>query len=134
MMTGLTTELEMLVWTTGAALLMWIPYILAHILKVGMMEALTYRGDATPLPDWASRAKKAHSNTIENLVPFAVLMVVASLMKISNDATVAAAVTFFWARMAHYVVYIAGIPFGRTLAFAVSWLAMLCLAGQILTA
>ncbi len=100
MTTGLTTELEMLVWTAGATILMWLPYILAHIVNVGPMDALTYRADTTPLPEWAARAKKAHSNAIENLAPFAVLVIVASLVKISNEATVSAAITYFWARRA----------------------------------
>ncbi len=34
--------------------------------------------------------------------------------------------------MAHYLLYIANVPFGRTLTFAASWLAMLCLLWQIL--
>jgi hypothetical protein len=35
--------------------------------------------------------------------------------------------------MAHYVLYIANVPFGRTIAFAIAWLAMLCIFWQIVT-
>jgi uncharacterized MAPEG superfamily protein len=128
----MTIELEMLTWTAGATILMWMPYIIAHILNVGMMDALSYRADSKPLPDWAGRAKKAHYNAIENLAPFAVLVIVGALAKISNDATAAAAITYFWARMAHYVLYVANVPFARTLTFAIGWLSMLCLCWQIL--
>ena len=128
----MTVELEMLTWTTVATLLMWLPYILAHIANVGMVEALTYRADGAALPDWAARAKKAHYNAIENLLPFAVLVLVAHSLEISNAATQSAAMAFFGLRVAHYVVYVLGVPFGRTLTFAGSWAAQLCIAYQLL--
>jgi uncharacterized MAPEG superfamily protein len=128
----MTADLKMLAWTAAFTAILWIPYILAHIAAVGPADALTYRGDGTPLPGWADRAKKAHYNAIENLAPFAALVLVAHFAGASNDATVAAAVTYFWARVAHYFVYMAGVPYLRTLTFAIGWLAMLCIFWQIL--
>lgn len=130
---AMTTDLEMLVWIAGLTALMWIPYILVHVLNNGMMEALTYKADANPLPDWAARAKKAHYNAIENLAPFAVLVIVAHLTTATNDATAAACVTFFWVRATHYAFYISGIPFARTITFTIGWLSMLCIFWQIVT-
>ena len=129
----MTTDLKMLAWTAGLTAILWIPYILTHVLKNGMVEALTYRADAIPLEGWALRAKKAHYNAIENLAPFAVLVIVASLNKATNDATAAACITYFWARVAHYVLYVLNVPFGRTLTFTIGWLAMLCIFWQIVT-
>ena len=125
-------ELEMLTWTAIATLLMWPPYILAHIANVGMVEALTYRADGAALPGWAARAKKAHYNAIENLLPFAVLILVAHAVGVSNAATQSAAMAFFGLRLAHYAVYVFGVPFGRTLTFVGSWLAQLCIVYQLL--
>ena len=130
----MTTELEMLTWISALTLLMWLPYILAHIVNVGLMPAMTYKGDATPLPDWAARAKKAHYNAIENLAPFAALIIVAHLASISNNATATAAIAYFWLRAAHYALCIVAVPFGRTLTFAGGWLAQLCILYQILSA
>lgn len=130
----MTTELTMLVWVAGLTALMWLPYILAHIVNVGLIDALTYRADGTPLPDWADRARKAHYNAIENLAPFAALILVAHLINLSNAATASAAVVYFCARVAHYLLYVSGIPFGRTLSFAVGWAAMACIFYQIVTA
>jgi uncharacterized MAPEG superfamily protein len=130
----MTTELSMLVWVAGLTAVMWLPYILAHIVNVGLIPALTYSADGTPLPAWADRAKKAHYNAIENLAPFAALVIVAHLINVSNAATASAAVVFFWARLAHYLLYISGVPFGRTLTFAAGWAAMLCIFWQIVTA
>lgn len=129
----MTTDLTMLTWTAGITILFWLPYILARILSFGIVEALTYRSDSKPVADWAERAKKAHYNAVENLVPFAALVLVAHLAGAANGATAAAAIAYFWARVAHYPLYIANIPFGRTLSFAVSWLAMACIFYQIVT-
>lgn len=128
----MTTDLEMLVLTAGFTAVLWLPYILAHIVNVGLMPALTYKGDATPLPEWAARAKKAHYNAIENLIPFAVLVIIADLVGAANEATAVAAVTYFWARVAHYVLYAAGVPFGRTITFAVGWASMACIFWHVI--
>jgi len=127
----MSTDFAMLLWTTALTALMWLPYIAAHILNVGLLPALTYRADDTPLPGWAARAKKAHYNAIENLVPFAVLVIVAHLTKTANEATAAAAIAYFWARLAHYVLYAANVPFGRTATFAIGWFAMASIFWQI---
>jgi uncharacterized MAPEG superfamily protein len=129
----MTGDLKMLAWTAAFTFILWIPYILTHIVNVGLVPALTYRADDTPLPAWAARAKKAHYNAVENLAPFAALVLVAHFAGASNDATVAAATAYFWARVAHYIVYTAGIPFLRTLTFAIGWAAMVCIFWQILT-
>lgn len=130
----MTVELQMLTWTAAITLLMWVPYILAHIANVGLMDALTYRADGTAGPAWATRAKKAHYNAIENLAPFAALVIVAHLAGVSNEATESAAAAFFWLRLAHYAFYVSGIPFARTLTFAGSWAAQACIAYQLLAA
>lgn len=127
----MTTDLSMLAWTAAFTVLLWIPYILAHIRNVGVVEALTYRADGTPLPGWAARARKAHYNAVENLAPFAAVVLVAHVAGAANEATAAAAVVYFIARIAHYVLYVAAVPFGRTTAFTVGWLAILCIFWQI---
>jgi uncharacterized MAPEG superfamily protein len=129
----MSTDLSMLAWTGGLTALFWIPYILARIAKYGVMEALTYRADSQPVAAWADRAKKAHYNAVENLAVFAALVLVAHLTGAANDATAAAAVTYFVSRLVHYPVYVANIPFMRTLAFTVGWLSLVCIFYQIVT-
>ena len=128
----MTTELEMLAWVSGLTIFMWVPYILAHISNVGLMPALTYESDNTPLTGWVLRAKRAHYNAIENLIPFASLVIIANLSNVTNEATVSATIAYFWLRLAHYTAYVSGLPFGRTLTFAGSWLAQLCILYQVL--
>ena len=128
----MTVELEALVWVTVLTLFMWLPYVFVRIINFGLITVLRYQADDKPLPSWAERAKNAHNNSIENLIPFATLVIVASLANISNDATVSAAIAYFWLRLVHYILHILGISFLRTIAFAGGWLAQLCIAYQIL--
>jgi uncharacterized MAPEG superfamily protein len=69
----------------------------------------------------------AHDNAVENLVLFAPLVLVANALHISTGATVAACAVYFWARLAHFIVYALGIPVLRTLCWTVSWLALVVL-------
>ena len=43
---------------------------------------------------------------------------------VSNEATAMWAALFFWARLAHAVIYILGIPFLRTIIFTVGFVAV----------
>jgi uncharacterized MAPEG superfamily protein len=47
--------------------------------------------------------------------------------------TALGAALFFWARIVQAVVHIAGVPWVRTLAFAVSWVGLLLIFLQIVT-
>lgn len=128
----MTPELKYLTLISMVTALMWIPYVLSVISKNKLSDAVGYPDTPLAMAPWASRLKKAHYNAVENLVVFAVLVLVANTLDISNAATTSAAMTFFWARLVHVGAYTAGIPWVRTLAFAVSWCALLCIAWQIL--
>jgi len=127
----MTTDLTMLAWTAAFTSLLWIPYILARIQKVGVMQTLTYAADDEPLPGWARRAKKAHYNAVENLAPFAAVVIVAHLAAAANATTALWASIYFWARVAHYFGYMSGLPFVRTTLFTVGWIAILVIFWQI---
>ncbi|MBB3064965.1 MAPEG family protein [Limibacillus halophilus] len=127
----MTTDLIMLALVAGLTALLWLPYILAHIVNVGLLPALTYTADGTPLPDWAARAKKAHYNAIENLAPFATLVLIAHVSGTADETTAAASVVYFLARLAHYPAYVSNIPFTRTISFAVGCVALLVIFLQV---
>jgi uncharacterized MAPEG superfamily protein len=129
----LTPELYFLTLVATATALMWIPYTLARIATRGVMGAMANPDPSLPPePAWAQRAKLAHANAIENLAVFAPLVLVATAIGISTPATVFAAKLYLFARLVHYVVYAAGIPVVRTLAFVVGAGATLVLAATIL--
>ena len=61
----------------------------------------------------------------------AALVLMLNALGISNATTVLACNVYFWARLAHYLVYSAGIPWLRTLSFVVSWVCILALLWQL---
>ncbi|HZD89651.1 MAG TPA: MAPEG family protein, partial [Pseudolabrys sp.] len=107
---------------------LWVPYILDRIMVRGLMGAM-----ANPAPNdkaqspWAQRLQKAHYNAVENLVVFAALVLTLQIMKHSTESTVIACAVYFWARLVHAIVYWAGIPVLRTLAFSVGFAAQVAL-------
>jgi uncharacterized MAPEG superfamily protein len=127
----MTSELMSLTWVITLSALMWVPYILNTIMVQGLSEAVGYPDNPKPLAPWARRMKKAHYNAVENLVLFAALVLMLHVLGISNPTTVLACNVYFWARLAHYLVYSAGIPWLRTLSFAVAWVCILTLLWQL---
>jgi uncharacterized MAPEG superfamily protein len=128
----MSTDLKILAWVAALTALMWLPYILTRLMTSGVMRTLTYEADNDPLPAWAARAKKAHTNAIENLAPFAAVVLVAHLAAVANATTALWATIYLWARVVHYVGYTAGVPFVRTLSFSVGWLATLIIFCRIM--
>ena len=74
----------------------------------------------TPLEvaPWVSRAVRAHQNLTENLALFAILVLVAHVTGKANGATALGATLFFIARVAHTVMYTAGLIYVRTAVFS----------------
>ena len=128
----MTPELTKLAWVLALNALIWIPYILNQIMVRGLVDAVGYPQDPKPLSPWAERAKKAHYNAVENLVVFAAAVLALHAVGVSNDTTVLACTVYFWARLVHYIVYTAGIPWLRTLSYAVSWVCNVLLILQLL--
>lgn len=129
----MTTELTWLAWSAVLTAVLWIPYIGNLLASNRLGDAVGYPSEPLTMAPWAERLKAAHYNSVENLVVFAALVLVADAAGISNGATQSAAATYFWARLAHAIAYTGAIPWVRTLAFAVAWLAMLCIGWQVLT-
>src|SRR5258707_3834973 len=92
-------------------------------------------GNREGLPDmvgWAGRARRAHLNMIENLVLFSALVLIAAAAGKANATTAMGAMIFFWGRLAYALIYLIGIPWLRTLAWAVSLIGMLMIAWVLL--
>ncbi len=59
---------------------------------------------------------------------FAPLVLILNAIDYSSKWTVLACAVYFWARVAHLIVYTLGLPVFRTLAFTVGFLAQAVLA------
>jgi uncharacterized MAPEG superfamily protein len=114
----MTTDLWMLVWS--ALLCLAIPNVAAAGLAGapgGLAWGFGNRDEAFELPTWVARVRRAHANLAENLAPFAILVLAAQVSGKANATTALGATIFFWARVGHFAIYSAGIPYLRTLTF-----------------
>ena len=118
---GMTTDLQMLVWTAILALLLPAVYSAGRLAQPGGVAWGAGNRDTTLVtPPWVDRAVRAHANLVENLPPFIALVVAAHLTGRADGTTALGATTFFWARVAHALIYVAGVAYLRTAAFATS--------------
>ena len=129
----LSIEIRLLVYSAFLCLVIWLPYVLVAIGQFGLVRMVSYPAcDFDELPGWARRLYRAHMNLIENLVPFAALIIVAQMVGAANEMTVLGARLFFWARLVQIVGHTLGIPWVRTLAFFTGWAGNLIIAAQII--
>lgn len=128
----MTSELTSLVWVAALTAVMWVPYILNTVMVRGLSDTVGYPDSPKPLAAWADRLKKAHYNAVENLVVFATLVLVLNAIQVSNATTIMACQVYFWARLAHAFVYALGVPWLRTLSFALGWVCVAALLLQLL--
>ena len=128
----MTPELIKLTWVLALNAIIWLPYVLNRIMVWGLVDAVGYPENPKPLAPWAERARKAHYNAVENLVVFAAAVFILNAAGVSNDVTVMACTVYFWARLVHYIVYTAGIPWLRTLSYAVGWICNVVLILELL--
>ncbi|MEL6257543.1 MAG: MAPEG family protein [Pseudomonadota bacterium] len=127
-----TPELYWLAATATFTALLWLPYILSFILQIGVVPAVEGRKYAASLEaGWADRAKRAHGNAVENLVVFGALAIVVHILDAGTALTAAAAHAYFFTRVAHYFIYLFGIPFLRVVSFAVGVVCQLILAATL---
>ncbi len=124
----MTKELLWLTLTIILTGLMWVPYILDRVMIRGLMGAMANpsRKDKSQ-SEWAQRLYFAHTNAVENLIIFAPLVLILDAQGYSSQNTIIACAVYFWARLAHAVVYTMGVPILRTLAFTVGFLAQVAL-------
>jgi uncharacterized MAPEG superfamily protein len=126
------TELVYLTYVTALTGLLWIPYILDRIAVWGLSDAVGYPENPKPQSPWAQRLRKAHANAVENLVVFAALVLAAQALGVTNACVTDSAIAYFWARVVHAIAYTFALPWVRTLAFTVGFLAQAAVAWQIL--
>jgi uncharacterized MAPEG superfamily protein len=125
----LTPELFWLTCTVILTGILWIPYIINRCQIRGLSGAMANpTREAKPHSAWANRLMFAHDNAVENLVIFAPLILILNEIDYSTKWTVYAAAVYFWARVAHLIVYTLGLPVFRTLAFTVGFFAQAVLA------
>jgi len=126
-----TVELSLLVWAVVLTFVQMVIAATAATAEVGLPKLAGNREGLGELPGWAGRAQRAHRNMLESLVLFAALVLVAQATGANNDMTALGAQLFFWARLVYAVVYLVGIPWLRTLVWAVSVVGLILIFLQL---
>jgi uncharacterized MAPEG superfamily protein len=110
-------EIRMLVWSALLSLLLPVAQIVIHIRSFG---GDTIRGNRENYPSVsgvAARIARAHANLVENLVPFAAVILSLQVLGVSNRVTLASSVAYFVARLVHSLSYVFGVTHIRSAAF-----------------
>ena len=126
-------ELLWLTATVAMTALLWLPYITCFILETGIRDAIwDPKGEHGLKSKWAQRAFRAHQNAVENLVLFVPIVIVIHLLGVGNEATATACMIYFFARVAHYFIYLFGVPVLRTVTFLIAWGCLIFLLFELL--
>src|SRR5262249_11817314 len=124
----MTPELWYLIWSAALTFVLAVIAVSGATLQVGLP---TLAGSREGLPAISGWGERAHRNMLENLILFAILVFAAKLAGVSNAVTLLGAQLFFWGRVAHAILYIAGIPWARTAAWAVSIVGLILIFWQL---
>lgn len=124
-------ELQLLVWAAILTLIQMLVAVAGAQSQVSLPVLAGNREGMPPLTGWALRAQRAHVNMLESLVIFAVFVLVAQATNRLDETTALGAQIFFWGRVAYALVYLAGVPWVRTLVWAVSMVGLLMILSQL---
>lgn len=121
-MSGLTSEFYFAILTAAFTSLLWAPYVAQRLYEMGIVGGFRdpLHDEPTKAP-WAQRAIRAHANAVENLLVFGLLATAIQITGHSTQASTLAAATYFTVRVAHYAIYVLGVPWARAPLFLVGW-------------
>ena len=127
----MTPEITQLIWAIALTFAQMLVAATGSVTQVGLMPLIGNREGMPPRTGWAGRAERAHRNMLENLVLFAGLVLAAGIAGVSNETTILGAQLFFWGRLAYAVIYVIGLPWIRTGAWAVSIIGLVLIFLQL---
>jgi uncharacterized MAPEG superfamily protein len=128
----MTTELNMLMWSVVLGLVQIAIAAICSVGQRGLVWAASARDEVKPpLTGIGGRLDRARANFLETFPLFLAVVVAAHLLQRHDATTVLGAQLYFWARLAHLPVYAAGIPYLRTLTWAVSIVGIVMVLGAL---
>jgi uncharacterized MAPEG superfamily protein len=106
-------------------------YGLGFTVQFGLKTMLGNREGFGPAVGWSDRVRRAHLNLLENLLPFAIVVLCARAIGVSNSWTILGAEIFLFARLVHIASYALGITIVRTIAHHTGTVGTLLIAFQL---
>jgi uncharacterized MAPEG superfamily protein len=117
----MSIELRMLVWSVILGLVQIALAALLSVSQRGLGWAAGPRDIApAPLAGVPARLDRARGNFLETFPLFAALVLAVVVLQRQSATSALGAELYFWARLVYVPVYAAGIPYLRTLVWAVS--------------
>jgi uncharacterized MAPEG superfamily protein len=132
----MTPELKWLMYTALLAGSLWIPFIVGVNITdfPGKKQLFVRPPNHSQMKPWVHRSLRAHQNLLEQLLPFAIVVLAGAVSRVSTSITVVCSITFFWLRAAHAIGMITGLarlPLRPMIYFA-GWIVMLVFAWQVI--
>ncbi|MEM9198427.1 MAG: MAPEG family protein [Pseudomonadota bacterium] len=121
----MTVEVQMLGWAGVPAFVQLLLYAVPANLQVGSTYLAGPRDKGVTLTGRTARLERAFKNHIENLVLFAIAVAVVTFSDRASFGTTIAAVAYLAARIVYVPLYAFGVPYLRSLVWAVGWFATL---------
>jgi uncharacterized MAPEG superfamily protein len=115
----LSVELTMLALSVALLFVLILIQSSAGALAQGAQRMAGHRDDVGPPTAWQARTKRLVDNHREGLALFTPLVLIAAVLSISTPMTVLGAQLFFVSRVAHAIIYLAGWPYIRPIAWLV---------------
>ena len=113
----MSAELLMLVYSAVLFLVIIVVQAGLAISQNGLMTQAGNRDSLAEPTVLRKRLQRLTANMQENLILFAIVVLVASAVGVSNEATALGAVVFFYARVGHAIIYTFGWPVIRPLFY-----------------
>lgn len=127
----MSTDLLMLLNTTVLFFVIIIAQALIAIRQNGLSAQAGSRDNLAEPTVLRKRLQRLTGNLQENLLMFGLVVLIAHAAGASNDQTALGASLFFYARVAHAVVYALGWPWIRPLCWFVSFVGLALIVLQI---
>lgn len=113
----MSAELLMLVYSAVLFLVIIVVQAGLAISQNGLLAQAGSRDNLAEPTVLRKRLQRLTANMQENLILFAIVVLVASAAGVSNEATALGAIVFFYARVGHAIIYTFGWPVIRPLFY-----------------
>lgn len=118
---GMPIEIQVLAWAIAFGLAQLLLAATLMTVQRGLKWNTGARdGEPAPLRGVAARVERAFKNFLETFPFFAAAVLAVVATGQASDETALGAQLYFWARVAYLPLYAAGIPYLRTIVWAVS--------------
>ncbi len=128
----MSVELTMLAYSVALLLVLILIQVVVGVRAQGLMPLANSRDDLPPPGVFQARVGRVVNNHREGLTLMAPLLLIVAVTGASSPITVLGAQLFFYSRVAHAVVYLAGLPMIRPLIWGVGMTGIVLVLAHLL--